>query len=608
MKKYLVLSLLSILALASCGEKTSSPSLTTSPLTPSTPSSTSSTSSPQVTSKDSSVKKEFTLSEAMVSSLKEGYALDGVLKAEYEGLKTVKNAVEIHSNSDYYQFHEFEGVEYLTDEKEKTPTKEIAGYTFNYSHKVFEATKEDIIYNSYLTINNEVKEEPVLVDDLPLLWETAGFSNAFNAVSLQDFTKENDQGLYSLDLNREDDLSLSLGTQIFGGPGLEAENVTFTTDGNSLTDIHVVFKTYVDSETSVNVKYTFDGKITALGAQASSALTPLAKAPHEVLTNALEILRTKDYHVTSTVQTSSYGIIKYEGYANYSHKYYAYTTDSEEGQYADIYFEKDGKVHSGLKIKDNYYEDRIPFDYSWEEAKILPSFALASSFFKEEKTSSSTFVYTLDKSIALRPTLSNVFSPFTTENIGDLKIEIKLDSKGTITDVVFDNHKDDETSELARYDGFGDKSKLIDTSKIKDDVSDLKWSEILSATNTQASLEKIYKVVPKEVIDTVPTIGGHTASITPSEGLPGSIDLVYQKGQSIEEVEALSKAYQEKLTKAGYTKITTDETATLITFTKDISVNNVAKVLNVSVEPVDYSFTGTPAYFLYVTLSLSDKS
>lgn len=531
--------------------------------------------------------------------IQKGYSLEGILKAEYEGLKTVESIVEISSNSDYYQFHEFEGVEYLKGKEAKVPTKDVAGYTFNYSHKVFEATKEDIIYNSYRTINNEVREEIVLPsEDTPLLWETTGYKNGFALLDYESLEKQSDNS-FLVNLDDYVDVQSSLSTQIFGGYGPKAYTLEIT-DGNKLS---VLFDPILEQGSTVNVTYSFEGTFTKTGETASGPLRPLEGASTNTLSKAIDLLKKQNYHISSKVRSGSYGIAEYDGYVEYDKKYYVYSTKNSDSNYVDAYFEKDGKLHSAVKIKDSFYEDRVAFDYSLDEANLLPSFKISPLLFKETKVSDNISLYTLDKSIALKPTLSNVFSPFSTENIADLKIEVKTDSIGNIESIAFDNKKDATTDELATYDTLGQVKGAFDASKVKTDVSDLKWSEILTLSSSKETLEEVYAIIPQAILDSIPNIGGHTATIAANIGFSGTnVDLIFQKGQSLQEVETLATGYGKRLEKDGYTKNQQPD-CPLVDYTKEINTNDQKKTLQVSVEPVDYSEMGG-GFFLYVTVEI----
>lgn len=589
----LTIALLSI-SLASCDSKTSTSSSNSSFSFSSTNQTSSSLSSTTTTNKF--------IEE--LNKLKKGYAFDGLFKAEFDNLKIQENLVEISANDDYYKFHEFEGVEYGINEERIIPNKNKASYTFNYSHDIYEPTNEDLTYNSRYTFNNEIEKEIVLPStDTPLIWETSGFKNAFSLVDENTFVKEN-ENTYVYENTNSDEFAKYISTQIYGGGELTTSIVTLKMESDELSEIYVEFDKVVDSATNKEVIYTFNGTITSLGESSCGPLLPLTGTKYEELNEVINSLKLGNYHSKSIVKSESFGNSEYEGYLEKEKKYFVYTTKNDEASYEDAYFEKDNVLHSATKINNDFYEDRIPFDYSLEESKMIPTFNLSPLFFIENKISNNKITYTLDRSYAIKTTLSNLFSPYSTDTIVDLTIEInKVDN--VINNVVIKNVSDENNYEEITFDQIGLINNYIEVSNIKNDISELKWSELLPINNSVEELQSIYSVIPQDILDTIPNLGGYTTTIVAETNYFGGIDLIFQKSQTLNEAQTIFDNYISKLEQdSNYTKAIQQEGDTITTFTKPIVVDEVSKYLKLELELVDYSYLGMDAFFIYLSVSI----
>ena len=166
-------------------------------------------------------------------------------------------------------------------------------------------------------------------------------------------------------------------------------------------------------------------------------------------------------------------------------------------------------VQQAVKIKDKFYT----FSSDREDVKILdnmlPSFELSSAFFDKEgdtytlKTSDELPYYTVFGS-------EDVFSPFTTLTVRNLKVTITDDSVSFVTDDTYG------TITTITYSDIG--TTTVPEHTVNTSIDDLtKWEDYFKSDEIVA---KATETIPSEVMNLVPvprvSYGGNVANVTPS--------------------------------------------------------------------------------------------
>lgn len=551
MNKKVILSVLSLLALVACNGKGGSE---TSSFNESSSSESSSSYVPKPTAE---------LTDAMFSGIKQGYRAEVFSKTAYEGSRDSVRILDLSVN-------EFNASVKTYSTDRDNPTVKLSLSKDNHYQINPDEKDTKMLYDAGLSIGNEVIYTPVkgkdphTYEEVDLTWDEGYYSNAFKDVTKDYFTKVDDNS-FSLDLNNatldSNHTYDKIMTQLLGEEaGSECQSFILKTDGDRIAGFELTYEAYSSSDTII--QRSSSGNFLVFGADVVDYIKPLVGTEDEGFKQAIDKLKTLNFEAEQKQQNFNFETNKF-----YVSGIYKYKIENGKKIDYDIYVDDNTKWGNGgyyevtnpenpseklkqsvIKIKDEFYEDYL---YSGSMEEFLPKFKISSLCFVKDATSTSTKqVWKLNENI--RFSLNNdinAFTPFDSDGYPDRIIHLTItieENKINIHNETMSSAEADRGGLIfdANYTNFGKVVNLMPENKIHKTCDELKWSDLIS--NNESGSKKLMETFPKDVLDTIPTIGGTHSDIY----VDGKALYIYI--YDLEDAKEIFAAYKTKLTTADY--------------------------------------------------------
>lgn len=387
---------------------------------------------------------------------------------------------------------------------------------------------------AFLGLDNVVHYEEVLdsATEVNLDWYET-FNNPFNLLTAADFTvDETDATVYHLDTTtiKNKIVCDALALIVFGDI-----QQAYTVSEFSVKVVEGEFESYSGRFADPSFEWYrsevyFSGTFTEFGSEVFEVPAPVEGEGDATFDDAMAKLKEGNYKVNvEEVYTSSWddSVTTYvtsgqsDGGDTFLQEIYDDNANAATDEPLETYYYAQQEVYDdwleayeysvqqSVKIKDKFYT----FSSDREDVKILdnmlPSFELSSVFFAKEgdtytlKTSDELPYYTVFGS-------EDVFSPFTTLTLRNLKVTITDDSVTFVTDDTYG------TITTITYTDIG--TTTVPEHTVNTSTEDLtKWEDYFKSDEivTEAT-----KTIPSEVMNMVPvprvSYGGNVANVTPS--------------------------------------------------------------------------------------------
>lgn len=548
MKKFSYLGLLTLF-LVGCGGNTSTTNKTSS----------SSSFSEAISSSSSLGPVSYELTDDMLAELEYGYSVDGLYSA------TIKNKLV---STFYYEYNCTANVYEYTSYQEvvENPTKKTIEDSYRYEGYDY---GNGVLYLSLAKLNlgNEVVNYPV-TDGYGsyLTWDSTGFANAFTSMKASLFEESENEFEFDLNMNllTKQSLYASLTSQFSSYMGLKAKSFTLRTDGYKIVGYKMTYQPLATTGGQMDI--TCEGVFTNYGEDVVKPVQPFEGEANDLFDEKFEELRDHTYKVKVELGVKSYDLVveNAEGII-----YDEYDSNGNKTSSYGFIQVRDGVLQGITKINDKLYIDGGYGAGSLLD--ILPTLNVSSELFVlvEEKDGKSVFKYN-EKAPKVQEIGYNYdYGIFGGSAIGDLTITISED------EVVVENKLKYNTEKFTYY----NINKVKRYFNVNESCDNLKWSDILS--NQEKEVEKLYKVIPQDALDQIPTVGGINARV--------DLDATYKPKEPVITVPlyidgtTLYNTYRSKLIDSGFAlneELMTDDKEV---FTKDYEINGESKTIVVKI-------------------------
>lgn len=561
-KKYAFLVPLLLIGLCSCGNTQSSNNSSGSQTSPSS----------------ESLNSELT--EEMLAPLRLGFVADSILKSGTDSTGYSLQCVET-----YCVEKAFTVKTYTSTDVDSTPTKDNLESEHHYASLSY--MLGNMLSEIELGLNNEINYYLVVdSNNNYLTWNGAGYSNAFKTIEIDDFTKTDEEYVFSLNMNDDNNQSIysNLPQQLSGVMGYELDSFYLKTDGKKIVSYEATFKPV--GSLYGTVKTSICGNFISFGEDSVELIKPYEGAEDEEFQDALKLLKNYNFHAEVTTNSKIVEADVEDGntiiYSLYDSK------KNKTGNYG-YYNKTDNTVQGITQINGLVYEDSE--ELSGQLSSLLPTFNISSVFFDKQNTDNG-LLYTLKDNLSLLTAHGNEYGMLAGSIMGKLSIEITDDS------VVMTNVLPNDV-ETYKYTNIGQISSLLGD-KLMTTGDNLTWSDL--GSNQPSEMEEVFEVVPKEALDQIPVIGGKYNYIT--------VDASYRPGQPVFSISlddylvavSLFDTMSEKLVANGFTL--QDELGLHggSLYQKNIVLNNQNKLLNVEIYAAGDYFQ-IPRFLMYPSIS-----
>lgn len=626
------ISLISILVLAGCGDKTStsaSDKATTSSdagvTTDNISESTSESSEPET------VLPTESLTDAMFAELQAGYSVDYNFYRTYADNSSGSTFNVKANGSDSGFSYEYW---YLKDGAyKKTKSENLC---------IKEGDEGNITYKTSLWLNNTIhyvaltETDDIDQSEYEVVWEYSGYKNVFLNLSASDFTKEDDN-TFTLSAAKCTEYTLELETQLYSPedlymPSTDVASFKLKTNGDRITGftLDCVAGTATDG---TMVSSNSSGKFTKLGKDCYQPVKTIQgeeKEEFNAILNELKGVNGKqNWEMTQTQSQFNYetenrielGTMKFKVQdGNKAHWSYYNTNGRKTSDYG--YFDYDGteeefKNHRQgvIQIRDNYYKD--VYVYNGTMADYLPSFDMSSLLFEKDTEASvnGKIVYRLNRDIEISTDNSSTF--FTPEEMDSYRDRIICLSVTKDGDTITIRNSTDETGKEesglilnCEFTNIGKVNDLYTSENLKESAEGLTWTDFLS--RNEENYDTVIATYGEENINSIPLLDeGYTNIYVDMESSTSPVFSVYTYDE--ETNEKLVNEMATKLVDAGFNKYQsgTDSSTKepIYGYRKNvqISVRGTKKTYSMNVA-LDTWWNGNKGYeygLFYITLSLS---
>ena len=546
MKKISYLGLLTLL-LVGCGGNTS------------TTNKTSSSSSISESSSSSLGPVSYELTDAMLAELEYGYSVDGLYSATIKNKLVSTYLYEYNCTPNVYEYTAYKEVL-------ENPTKKTIEDSYRYEGYDY---GDGTLYLTLAKLNlgNEVINYPV-TDGYGnyLTWDSTGFANAFGSMKASLFEETENDFEFDLNMNllTKKSLYASLTSQFSSYMGLTAKSFTLRTDGYKIVGYKMTYQPL--NTTSGLMDITCEGVFTNYGEDVVKPVQPFAGEANDIFDEKFEELRNHTYKAKVELGVKSYDLVVENGE---SIIYDEFDADGNKTSSYGFVTVRSGVLQGITKINGKLYADGGYGAGSLLE--VLPTLNISSELFVlvEEKDGKSVFKYNENAPKVQEIGYNYDYGIFGGSAIGDLTITISED------EVVIENKLKYNTETFTYY----DINKVKRYFNVNESCDNLKWSDILS--NQEKEVEKLYKVIPQDALDQIPTIGGINARI--------DLDATYKPKEPVLTVPlyidgaTLYNNYKTKLIDSGFALNEELMTDNKEVFTKDHEINGEAKTIVVKI-------------------------
>ena len=568
-KSKALLSILSLVVLASCSGKTEN-----SEVKPSD------TGSAKPTEPATEIlTKEFT--DEMLSMLKTGYQSEYSLHQEEnwgKGDPYIEDSfIEFATVEGTTQFKQYDAVTNHLGELEKGGVL----YNMTLSHD-----DEGNMTRLSLSLDNTLKVETVLdEDEKKISWADYGFANAFEVLTVDDFSKTENDYEFTVDLANANDLFANdMAIQIYGTEYAELESYKIKTDGIKPVSFVAVYKTLNENiyGSSVVTDIQAEGEFVSVNnADAIRGIKPLTGTEDKIFSTAMAKLASDNYEYEFAnyqgAFKNDYIVTKgATGKAVVKDNVIKATTYFKDGSvnYDGAYYETETGLAEANRIGDSYYLNGTIEEGGKLDGYILPNFNISSLFFKEDKG-----VYTLDHDLYYTGLdKASEYSIFSGAYFTDLTITIDYTGEITFNTFVPSGAHSTSNRYVDVYKNVGGVEKApVDITAVKATTAGLKWSDIFAENDNIKELTSFLK--GKDVLDSIPTLEDNHSNFTLYTDFDLE-DVQFQVAIDIEEGVALLASYAGKLKAAGFSEPKVDKYEGY-TSTKTVTVDSVDYVLSV---------------------------
>lgn len=563
MKRKLLLILLPLLLVTSCGQTA--------------------TSNDSSSSENTNVATEF--SQEMIDMLASGYAQTGIFSMGGQSYGGFYNQyVETHCTTDVFEYKAW--TQSLIGQE---ATKDKLQYDIRYEPALQGGSK--YLAETELTLANELTHYIVQYDsgrNVP--WAQAGYSNSFSLFKSTDFVKTENPNEFSLLTTNDSfkNIYVGIATQMSGMMGLDIETFTIQTDGVKPVSYKLICKN-LDTKYGDVIESFIEGRFLGFGANVVKDMKPVEGEKDEFFEQKMTALcESKNWIMDAVLIKEDYQILNYNDQALI---YEAYDkAGNKTGSYG--YAQLDETTVQGVtRINGTLYLDGGELGGS--VSMILPKLKISSVFFEENEESTET-----KKIYTLKPEYKDIasgtdYGMFGGSLVGDLTVIFENN------EVTFIN-KLELVEEKFTYSSIGEVDNLLEG--LQRNCDSLTWSKL--ASNQPAELASLEQVVPLDLLDQIPTIGGTYSYIT--------LDATYNPNRPVFTVpiddyatgETLYEGLSEKLIVAGFTKVDEQKTSTgnKFVYQKECIVEEETKILQAEIYLVFDIYSMATRFLLYPSI------
>ena len=618
-----------LMLLTGCGGKASLPSETNKPDT--TPVLTEPTDTSKVTDDkvtEAPILPTAELTDEMMSEMRVAYAVDFTFNISYEGGGNGSSYRYLAGcGNEGYSYESY----FLKDGNEKFVSdvhiqkKDNDPYAYDVSLGL-----DNTVWYKNLTATDQFSQEEYNVE-----WADAGYSNLFAALSSSDFTKEDDN-TFSLSAEKLSELKYSLNNQLFSPYDLysaktDPKSFKLKTNGSSIVGYELEFLPY-SSYDSISY-YKSKGTFTQFGASAFKKLTPIEgeeKPELDAILNKLkgtdgkqnyDIHQTQfqyDFDLKKMVSMGEMDIKVQDGdKAHWTYRNTAGKRTADYGYYAQKDDEGNDCKRGVIQIGENYYNDVYLYTGSMKD--YLPSFNFSSVLFEKDTEASKDgkVVYRLRKDFHISDdNNSTFFTPEEMDAYRDRLIFVTITEEGDKITIRNSTGSDGTESDglilNCEYTNIGKVTGLFAPEHMKENVDDLKWTDLLS--RNEATRDSIVSCYTAEVLDSIPTLGGTWSNVY-VDATSGAKPIFYVYTYEEETNNELMTDMSDKLTKAEFNAYTpsslSDAQKTHKFFRKNVDIKNQGKVktysLNIELTPWWNSQLSNGQFQISLSLSAAVK-
>lgn len=546
-KSILLMSLLSVLALTSCGGSNSNPD----------------NSGTGEGEGGGSQEETKLLTQETLDELAKGYALESKVTEKFNDEVYYFYTESYHdTNSFTFKFYNY---------STSTPNKnEVVKF------ETFTKDEDGVVLSERRNINNQ-KNYYVTLDPLtgnPQIFDDC-YANFFSYLELTDF--EENEGVFTLKESSIDKISSLIITQLYGSEGFELASLQISYVDEDLT-LSVVAAPFVTTTTTYN--YSFDVVVTGLGEDLSfeKRADPYTDVSDETFEGMITALKgnnykmvQEDYYENSLLRTSTLIV---NGDLTYRENEYDGTTYK-------IATYKDGETYYEANNVDGTFVKSGEVDASIFNA-LFSSFNISRATFDLTNN-----IYVVKDDVTGD---SSVYTPFIAEvsEISDFSIEIKNDS------YVFTNVGGDYTTVVTFTNvGSADVGYTLDDIQEPTIDESSAWAQLLDEESL-AILTSIYG----ENVDLLPVPTDLNTSGWVDFGYEGEMSGLLFMGDTPIPTQETVNAYYEQLTNAGFIDLEEEDSGLHLFCSADETI-----IVMVGIVPMaDLIGFGEGSYFSIVSM------
>ncbi len=531
------------------------------------------TSKESISSIVSSEEENFILTDEILNSYKEGYKLEAKVKTGTDAIGYSYNYNDVSSTSEAYEVTVYSS---STDENctKNSISNKVTYVPYKYNLKT-------VISEFELGFDNTIKYYPLVDSSSNFLnWSSTGYENQFNLLSVSDFTFDENEKTYSLNMNSKKLKSFysSFPTQLTSSIGYEMDEFKVTVKNDKLDTFYVKLK---DMQTNYGIhKGEVTGKFIDNGKQVINLLTPLQGEEDEEFTSMMNKLKKQNYHLDVSLASRKYKADVEDGK---SIIYDIYSRDDKKTDSYGYYQVKTDVVQGITKLNNNVYYDGSPLNGNLET--MLPAFTVSSLFFDKEIDGNKK-IYHLKENVPCT-IYAHDFGVFNTSDIGDLSFIIENDT------LTIEN-KMRLSTEILEYTNINQIKSTM--SSLKQTCDDINWSDLIS--NQEKESEILYKVISKEELDNLPTFGDTISHVILDASYNPKRPVFVFYLDDFDIANAYKENYEKKLLENGFILQENASIKDATLYQKEIETSN-GKVILCAELLVSYEFFKTLQFLIY---------
>lgn len=515
--------------------------------------------------------QNYELTTAMLREFYEGYQVDGIYTAYIKDEVSYTNCYFYNCTDTVYEFTSYQEV--LSN-----PTKDTVVSAYRYEGFDF-GTDTKFLTQAKLSLNNEVVN--YLVTDgygNLLTWDSTGFGNVFPELKVEYFEETENEFEFALDMSiaKLKPVYKALTAQFSSYMGLEMTSFKIKTDGYNIKEFFMDFALL--ATTAGQMYITVEGEFTKTGSDVVTPIEPLAGEADYEFDEMFSRLQEQNYRLDVNLGIKSYKLALEDGTKLI---YDEYDKNGFKTSSYGFYQVNDEVIQGVTKINDKIYADSLPGAGSLYN--VLPTLQISSVLFTlSDESTDERRIFTYREDAPSDAAFYYDYGMMAGSIVGDLTIILE-DEKVTIQNKLMYS-----TEEFVYYDIGKVKNLFASYNKTCDN---LKWSEVLS--NQEKELEELYKVVPQDVMDQIPTFGGMYSKVTLDASYRPKTPVIVATVTSSAAGNELYESYVTKLLDAGFELNSEYSTDKLKAYTKECVINGETKKICVKIYFAFDAFSGS---------------